>query len=297
MCICIPFSYLRRFTEISACILSILGLFAIIFGGVLLGKNKKVTSDSANLIAASYGIMLGLGFILLLVGALGLLAWKKRNNCLLGIYILCISIVVACSAIVFGVSAGAYQIVLDSEDDTNCQKKDFLIYSRKVYEKAQTVFCQKSCMCQVKQSYLNPNTISAWNWSETQGKVKSQDCPTFSQSIDFTIPSDLGNLSDLTSLLGYVESSFNCSGFCSKQPIYYFSNSYKGQPTKDCKVELLNFLDTSLVTLANGGLAVLIISIIGCVCSCSLICHKHKREGNPYYDDYEAPPIKNNKYR
>ncbi|KAL4509343.1 hypothetical protein ABPG72_018274 [Tetrahymena utriculariae] len=257
MCVCIPFNHLRKITEISTCLLCILGLFAIIFGAVLLGKNKKITtSDSSDLIAASYGIMLGLGFILLLVGALSLLAWKKRNNCLLGLYILCICIVVGCSAIVFGVSAGAYQIVKDSEDETNCQKKDFLIYSRKIYEKTQTVFCQKNFMRQVKQSYVNPNTISTWNQSETQGKVKivlllinllillSQVI----QEIYLTQHHYFLIFSAKKIFLLYIESSFNCSSFCSKQHIYYFINSYKGQPTKDCKVELLNFLDTSLVS-------------------------------------------------
>lgn len=74
----------------------------------------------------------------------------------------------------------------------------------------------------------------------------------------------------------YLEETFDCSGFCSVNKYYVFSDVNEDEPLKDCKVEVINFLNDNLFKFVLSAAAVTGVLLISFIFSFILCCKKPK---------------------
>ncbi|KAL4506901.1 hypothetical protein ABPG72_001322 [Tetrahymena utriculariae] len=270
------FKFLQRLVEITTFIILLLGIFWIVFSAILYSKDKDVTDNSKYDIYRG-ALILGIAFGSLLViwAIIGLIGACKKNNCLLGTFnfgiflFLLISIAILVLSIIFAV------YLPDYKNDRKCTQKSLLIDLKTLNDQSYQALCQNSCQCNFKGTPTQALQQDIINYSEAQGALRVQDCQIFKNF-------GLSNQNSNSDLLRAIENTFDCSGFCSINKYYVFSNVNNGFPSKDCKVEMINFLDNNnkRVIIAAAVLTFfLFLTFILSICLCV-----KKPKGENFYE-------------
>ncbi|KAL4460981.1 hypothetical protein ABPG74_016453 [Tetrahymena malaccensis] len=259
------FKCLQRLVEITTFVILLLGIFWIVFSAILYSKDKDVTDTSKyDVYRGALALGIAFGILLVIWAIIGLIGACKKNNCLLGTFnfgvflFLLISIAILVLSIIVAVNLPDYK------NDTNCTQKSLLVDLKTLNNQSYQALCQNSCQCNFKGSSIQALQQDIINYSNAQGALRVQDCQVFKNF-------GLSNQNSNSDLLRAIEDTFDCSGFCSINTYYVFSNVNNGIPNKDCKVELLNFVDNNnkkVIIAAAVITFVLFLTFILSICLC-----------------------------
>ena len=109
----------------------------------------------------------------------------------------------------------------------------------------------------------------------------SEDCSvTTSEYKDKYFTSDMRKYFPL---LRWVEKSFDCSGLCTPQEVYLFSDADNGEPDGSCRQELNdwvqeNFVTFGVISIIFGAYMVLVVFFSCTICCCSKKKTDEKKE-------------------
>lgn len=158
----------------------------------------------------------------------------------------CFSFIVTLAFILF-LFAGILLIVLTTaiadEMDTACDPTsngDVVEAFRELYSTANTIYCVNSATgCECYSNGTNPSATgvgyTAVNSSSTV--VNVQSCSDHLEQAYANYGIDFDSTSELAEYLGHfgnIEKEFSCSGICTLQNRYYFSDINNGVPSKTC---------------------------------------------------------------
>ncbi|KAL4506902.1 hypothetical protein ABPG72_001323 [Tetrahymena utriculariae] len=264
------FKTLQKLVEFSTILLLLLGIFWVIFASIIYSKNKDISNVSEyNSYRGALALGIAFGIVLIIWALIGLLAACKKYNCLLGTYNVGVFILLLISLAILVISIVMTDYIQDYKNDTNCTQKSLLKDLKKLNYQSYQMLCQISCKC--NYTGQNPLLHNIFNYSSSSGVVRAQDCQEFS-NIDI---SDLNSYSDL---LRSVEDTFSCSGFCSKNQYYVFSNVNNGFPNKDCKTEVIDFIDTNNTRIIIASAIITFFFLMSFILVICLCCKKPKGE-------------------
>ena len=74
-----------------------------------------------------------------------------------------------------------------------------------------------------------------------------------------TVFKKLNQFNEILGILGEIEAEYDCSGVCTKQNIYYFSDTREGEPDDSCKDSIKNKYIQSKVT--NYGIGFIVMAL------------------------------------
>jgi ABC-type transport system involved in multi-copper enzyme maturation permease subunit len=114
-------------------------------------------------------------------------------------------------------------------------------------------------------------------------------------------------------MLKWVENTFDCSGLCTPQEVYLFSDADNGEPSGSCREELNDwiqekFLQFGIISIIFGIYLLAVVMFACCICCCCKNCkgdsnvkekdsineenddNKKKVKDNNSHDEYEIVP-------
>lgn len=206
----------------------------IIFLILAYGHFAEATESKTGLIVSGTIVLI----VLLLIAVIGCCGVSRRSTCLLLVYTIITALMFVGFWIVFGyMKKGKGNMHDDIEAICRGEdKSDFIRDLDKIYDNnLNTVFCTAQCRCKADPAkFTGPEYTGA----------------LFDQNNGASLIADCGNnpIKDekktLLSFLGWLEEEMDCSGICTKQRFYYFSDVNRGPPPKECKMSILDYLDS-----------------------------------------------------
>lgn len=283
MCCCCPPRCLKFFIFV-ACIL-MLGMGAVlIWSGYSL--QNSVFMELINVSYAGY-IIIACGAALILISFFGCIGAWKRKKFLLFIYIL-IGILIGILLIAFGaVCLYARSLINDYLGDQQKCLDQFESIEDSITETVDNM-CTLYCPCYATDDYAISQISDPTYATVDGGTVDILHCdpclamPDVSQSDKDAIISWVQTNLDITisetdcsitaseftdnffsgttkylALLKWIEESFSCSGFCTAQKFYLFSDINNGKPGGGCLTEMHdwvmeNFLIYGIISIIFG---------------------------------------------
>lgn len=123
-----------------------------------------------------------------------------------------------------------------------------------LYETADTIFCvttSSGCVCYLSHVPVGGERASGTYISSPSPTVNNvQECSAFIESAFAEYGIDFDGVSEIQEYLDYfgdIEDAYSCSGICTYQSIYYFSDSNGGAPDKECKKSITDDVLTDIV--------------------------------------------------
>ena len=96
-------------------------------------------------------------------------------------------------------------------------------------------FCNNNCPCKADRKNFPNAIIYTFAAFKSNGTSVITNCAN---------GNPVGNKkSSLLSFIGWMEEKLGCSGICSIQPWYYFSDVNRGKPDYKCEDKLLDYVD------------------------------------------------------
>ncbi|EAS06512.1 tetraspanin family protein (macronuclear) [Tetrahymena thermophila SB210] len=231
---------LQKLVQSSTVLLLLLGAFWITFVCILYSKYPDVRNVSQYFTAA---LLIGFvnGILLIIWAILGLIGICKNVKCLLftynfGIFVfLLIPIAILVISILISTNMDSYK------NDTNCTQYDLFSQLAELNTKSYQTLCQSGCQCDFEGTQLEAQQLGITNFVNSEsGPIRVQECKAYDLF-------DLDHQDSNSDILQAMEETFGCSGFCSKNNYFVFSNINEGIPNGDCKVEVLDFIEDNNV--------------------------------------------------
>ncbi|KAL4429676.1 hypothetical protein ABPG74_017085 [Tetrahymena malaccensis] len=239
---------LQKFVQSSAVLLLLLGAFWITFVCIIYSKYPDVRNLSGYFTAA---LLIGFiyGILLVIWAILGLVGICKNVKCLLftynfGIFVfLLIPIAILVISVLICTNMDSYK------NDTNCTQYDKFAQLAELNAKSYQTLCQSNCQCDFEGTPSQAQQLGITNFVNSDtGPIKVQECNAFDLF-------DLDHQDSNSDLLQQMEEAFGCSGFCSTNNYFVFSNVNEGIPDGDCRVEVLNFIeDNNIKTIIASSI-------------------------------------------
>jgi Tetraspanin family len=201
-------------------------------------------------------LAIGLAVVLIfaIISILGICAGYKARKLLTIIYVVIISIFIILAILGFSLlikGKGKFKADIYKECNSTSNKTNIFQSLNKPFTVGlDAKFCYSDCPC----ASTYPFTGSDYTGMVTSesGPVSAINCPKFSSY--FTSMPSQATLSILTAL----EMQFNCSGICSSEKFYMFSDVNRGIPLSDCKEGIIKLIEKyylaiilSLVAIAS----------------------------------------------
>ncbi|KAL4473150.1 hypothetical protein ABPG72_007380 [Tetrahymena utriculariae] len=246
---------LQKFVQSSTVLLLLLGAFWITFVCIMYSKYPDIQNFSdyfavALLIGFIYGILLLIWAILGLIGICKNVKYLLFTNNF-GIFVfLLIPIAILVISIIISVNMDSYK------NDTNCTEYDIFAQLAELNTKSYQTLCQKNCQCDFEGTQLEAQQLGITNFlNSDSGPARVQECLVFDLF-------DLDHQDSNSDTLKEMEQSFGCSGFCSTNKYFVFSNVNDGIPNGDCKGEALNFIeDNNVKTIVASSIVAFIMLV------------------------------------
>jgi hypothetical protein len=228
-------SFFKWWIYTSAILILLIGIIIeIIFIVLARGRFAEATESKTRLIVIGT-IFLAVMLIIVIIGCCGV---SKQNTCLLITYAIITGCLFAGLWVVFGyMKKGKSEIHDDIEEICSGENKgNFIGNLDKIYENnLNAVFCTNLCRCK--------GDIANFPGVDYIGADISAE-GTASMVTECSKNPVKDERKALLSFLGWLEEEKDCSGICTKQKYYYFSDVARGPPPKPCKDPLLDYIDS-----------------------------------------------------
>jgi len=209
-------------------------IFEVFFIKLSNGKYATATNSS------NYLFTLGTAYFIIIIGiaALGIYGVLNKNDCVLSIYAsIMVSMSVACWILFAFMKGGRNNVHM--QFDKYCyfeETEGFVGELALAYPKnLASFFCSADCPCQgIKTNF--PSTADYGNMEIREiGATTIMNCEN---KVFVREPKTV-----IMSLLGELEQEYECSGICTKEKWYYYSDVNRGVPKTRCLNPILNFID------------------------------------------------------
>ncbi|KAL4429679.1 hypothetical protein ABPG74_017088 [Tetrahymena malaccensis] len=245
-----------KYQNISNSLIFLLGIFWIVFASIIYSKYTQITEADTYfqfvlIIGMAFGSLLTIWSLLAIVTT-----FKKAFN-ILGVYNVGNFIFLSVSIATLVISILSYQEVEEFKSDTNCSQNIKFIRLFELNTISYQTLCQSDCQCYFEGNQIQANQQKITNFSQAESyPVNVQECEIFQNF-------NLEDQDENTDLLKSLEEAFECSGFCSKNSYYVFSNVNQGIPNKDCRDEIINYLqDNTIKTIISSSVITFIFAIL-----------------------------------
>lgn len=148
-------------------------------------------------------------------------------------------------------------------DEEKCKTSKWTEAANKYYLQGQNLFCRAGgCQCYIPDITVYPvNSLLGWNVQslDSNGPIRVQQCGGFAAATE--------SVQDYLELAEFIENQFKCSGFCSRNLVYVFSDTKRGKPenSDSCAKIIGDKLDTYGVLYFILCLVVAILILINIV--------------------------------
>jgi hypothetical protein len=191
-----------------------------------------------------YVFCLLLGLILVFIMCFGMCVSVKRWCCPHWLFATTISFFMI-FFLTLGIALIAIAVVFADQLDELCSStgadSNFQVALAELYTRSDTFYCvtTNGCLCYTGATYNPADKAGSTNIDGASGTVtKVQECTVYLEAAyaDYNVDfDDIGDIITYLDLFGDLESEFDCSGICTIQSVYYFSDSSKGAPTQKCQ--------------------------------------------------------------
>ncbi|EWS71265.1 tetraspanin family protein (macronuclear) [Tetrahymena thermophila SB210] len=256
----------KKILIFSTILILLLGISWIAFSSVVYKQYYLISYKFSLILVVSIII----GNLLVLWAILGIVAIQKKSNSLLKVYAfgLFIFLLISIAFLAIGVYV---QIKLhEFQNDTNCTQKDIFIQLYKLNSLSYQTLCKNSCKCNFEGNSDEAFQRGIINYDNNDtSPLQVQECEEFNH---FNIP-EQQNYSDL---LQVAEEVLGCSGVCSINSYFVFSDVNAGQPKSDCKQRLIDLINENNIDLIIGFSVITFILILNIVLSIILFSQQPK---------------------
>jgi len=318
MCFFLPLRCLKILAFIG-CGLLLGACGALIWLGVFL-KDQEVVKTITDY---SYEIFLTLviaGAFLGLVFLIGCFGTWKKNSCCLGIFVI-LNFLIGATVVVLGVLLIYARHTIDNELGTTDKCFDNFEDADNAVSSAESYFCGFKCACsmgdetkretnyskvvikgsaksmlkcepcETLENYDGPDYVKGavldWLKQNVNPNINETNCKEYASSDDMLDIYFSDDEQKYLSLLKWVEEQFSCSGLCSHQKIYLFSDVNNGVPKGSCYSRLRDWIKEHFLTYAivfiSIGSYMLLMVFVGCG-----LCCKKPEESNYKNESLEA---------
>ncbi|KAM3145074.1 hypothetical protein pb186bvf_002749 [Paramecium bursaria] len=213
---CLPIKFLQVFVKINCLFFIVAGIVVETSSFYYLGT--KVTQAAA--------LQIVIGFLVFILGIIGFMGQKRRNFCCLTLYnggVLMIgSISIFLTIAIF---------IFESNIHENLQCSNNVLPQQKTLADQMKVateqFCKQNCVCQIDSDVEWPSSHYLFDHriihSTTSNIINYPQC-------NGRIILEWSAVDKLKSL----ETKYQCSGWCSKEFIFYFTDVNNGPPAESC---------------------------------------------------------------
>eukprot|EP00826_Nyctotherus_ovalis_P003412 TRINITY_DN10696_c0_g1_i2.p1 TRINITY_DN10696_c0_g1~~TRINITY_DN10696_c0_g1_i2.p1 ORF type:complete len:279 (-),score=50.28 TRINITY_DN10696_c0_g1_i2:185-1021(-) len=254
-------SFLKCWIYTSIALLLVMGIVVeIVFVVLACGRFAEAAENKTSLIVTGTICLC----VMILVAIIGCCGASKKNTCLLITYAIIAGLLCACFWISFVYMKKGKDNIHDDVNAicANNNKNTFINDLNNVYRNNVAAFCTAACPCKADANKFT-GAAYATMVRNANGATVIANCPNNPVS---------GVKNSLLSFLGWLEEKKDCSGICTQQPYYYFSDVNRGVPGKACKDPLLDYLDkwyigAYVVTIIAG-----VVTFLGTISSLLYIC-------------------------
>ncbi|EAS06513.1 tetraspanin family protein (macronuclear) [Tetrahymena thermophila SB210] len=227
---------IQKLVNIGTNLLFLLGIFWVIFSSVIFSQYMEM-SEYFSFFSGALLIGIFFGIALIIWALLGMIAICKKLNYLLIAYNLGMFVFFLLQVAILILSIFAASSINSYKNDTSCTKQSFLIELAELNAVSYQTLCQNDCQCHFEGNKAQAQNLGIKNYINNElYPQKIQEC----QAFNFF---DLQDKDENSNFLQALEETFYCSGFCSINSYYVFSNVNDGIPNKDCKQEALEFFE------------------------------------------------------
>eukprot|EP00824_Muranothrix_gubernata_P019355 TRINITY_DN389_c0_g1_i2.p1 TRINITY_DN389_c0_g1~~TRINITY_DN389_c0_g1_i2.p1 ORF type:complete len:304 (+),score=23.62 TRINITY_DN389_c0_g1_i2:27-938(+) len=274
VCACFGLKCMKIWVMLSAILLFLLGAGFAYFCFTL---SKSELAEAANI--KSYLLAIGVCFLIVMIfiSFSGCYGAKTLSKKALFIYILFMLLLTAGFVFVFYYlynNRTTYTDDIDAICEENAEgQKDWVVALKESYpDNMYTYFCSATCPCKAdKTEFTQADQTSTiypdMKTDSVNGKTTLPDCDSYKQLYSNDPPDD-----KYIALMGVLEEEFNCSGFCSKEPFYYFSDVSRGVPEKGCQESLKDFIQQKFMIIFVVSLLLAVFCFSVLLSSCALCC-------------------------
>ncbi|KAL4473154.1 hypothetical protein ABPG72_007384 [Tetrahymena utriculariae] len=256
------FKLLKITVIISNSLLLLVGLFYIIYPTIIYQEYAN-TSYRNNLFTEILIFAIILGIFLILWSLFGVLAAQKSKILMQAANNVGIIMLFLLSIAILAISCVVQYQVPNYKNDEQCTQQSILIQLQQLNHKSSLTLCQNDCLCNFQGTQDEASKLGINNYDHKDSSpVRVQECQIFENF-------NLENQNDNSQILKFLEEVFGCSGFCSQNSYYLFSNLNDGIPNGDCKIHIINFVEDNIVALVISSsfitvflLACIIINVI-----------------------------------
>ncbi|KAL4429677.1 hypothetical protein ABPG74_017086 [Tetrahymena malaccensis] len=246
---------IQKLVNIGTNLLFLLGIFWVIFSSIIYSQYMEM-SEYFSFFSGALLIGIFFGVVLIIWALLGMVAICKKLNYLLIAYNLGMFVFFLLQAAILILSIFAASSINSYKNDTQCTKQSFLIELAELNAVSYQSLCQNGCKCHFEGDDTQAKNLGITNYVNNDNyPQKIQECKIFKIF-------DLEDKDDNSNFLQALEETFQCSGFCSVNSYYVFSNINDGIPSKDCKDEALEFFEkNNNITLISSAIVTFLMAL------------------------------------
>ena len=297
MGLCFPLPCLRwLLIAVSAVMLGCGGLI------VWLGRRlqKEEITDGADLEYYPL-VIIAFGGWLIIVGFVGILSAWFRTHLGMALYIL---LVISTTCVLIALAAVGLTMAQNLKDaldeEGKCRGNDYLRHANDAVLLANEQICTGVCPCKVGVDTFGEATYANFTIGPA---MRIQDCSPCNSLAPEMQPYKLqlgyctngGKASDFTdyyyssterayfALIAMFERDYRCAGVCQDVPYYAFTDVNKGTPTKNCRIELQNWVEVYPLRYCAVIVAVGLVLFLTTIFDFCFVCHPY-RKGMKGYD-------------
>ncbi|KAL4429680.1 hypothetical protein ABPG74_017089 [Tetrahymena malaccensis] len=236
------FKLLKKFAIITNSLLLLAGLFFIIYPTIIYQEYAYgIYSNNLFTEILIFGIVLGV--FVMLWSIFGVLAVQKSKIMMQAAYNVGMIMLFLLSIAILAISCVVQYQVPNYKNDEDCTQQSVLIQLKQLNFKSSQTLCQNECLCNFQGTQSQADNLGITNYdNKDSNPVRVQDCQIFENF-------NLENQNDNSSILQLFEEVFGCSGFCSQNSYYLFSDLNNGIPNGDCKAHVINFVEDNILAL------------------------------------------------
>jgi len=272
----VQFELLKFFTYITVGLITVLFTYSqvigFVYGGIFfnLGVSNfaKITDSSKGFIALA-----SILFIVLISAAIiGMIGNMKQSYRLLGVYVTIVWTLFISFWIIFGICLNKKNN-LDEEVIDLCNNHVASKFTNRIHNayasNLATGFCSSQCPCASNKELFPSSEYASAIFKDT-GASNIMDCPQ-------SLYKDKEPSGSTIKFLSKLERKYECSGLCTREKWFYFSDVNKGPPLYSCQESIMNYMSEKFMKIYGIVLTCAIITFFAPVPAIALMYIKPRR--------------------
>ncbi|KAL4473152.1 hypothetical protein ABPG72_007382 [Tetrahymena utriculariae] len=228
----------QKLFKSSIFLLFIVGVFWIVFSSVIYYEHIEIT-EAYKLFQNILILGIVFGSVLILWCLIGLNSNSKQVNCMYITYNVGVFVFLLASIAALVLTIILANKIPDYQNDSDCTSESILIEFSELNKKSFQTLCQSDCQCYYTDITIQAFQLGIRNYtSYTNEPIRVQQCKVFESF-------DIDNKDSNSEILKAFEQTYQCSGFCSKNSYYVYSDVNDGQPIGDCKHQIIQFVENN----------------------------------------------------